>query len=165
MGLQFLSQALKERTLKKEYLCIVKGLLSRPVQVKGFLEKDEQTNTVRLSDTPTKNSSPVETIFTPLSHNATLTLVKADLITGKTHQIRSHLASIGHPILGDTKYGDEKLNQQYRKSYGIRHQLLHARYVTFPPCEGEFASLSGKKFTAPLPESFAKCMTGEDLYE
>ena len=164
-GLQFLSAALKERTLKKEYLCIVKGVIDRPIHLKGFLSKDERTNKVKLTNTPTEGASPVETYFTPVSHNQELTLMRADLITGKTHQIRSHLASIGHPIIGDTKYGDSECNKKYRQKYGIKHQLLHARYVTFPESEGEFAYLSGRRFAAPMPKQFEQCRIGEGLHE
>lgn len=164
-GLQFLSQALKDRSLKKEYLCIVCGCLDKPLHLKGYLKKDEQANQVKLLSLPGKDTVPVETYFTPLSGNGKLTLVKADLITGKTHQIRSHLASAGYPIIGDTKYGDEKANRMYRQKYGIKHQLLHARYVTFPDSGGIFQYLSGQSFSAPLPEHFAQCMLGENLHE
>lgn len=164
-GLQFLSDALKQRTLKKEYLCIVKGRMTEPLYIKGYLKKDERSNLVKLLETPEEDAKAVETYFTPLSDNGELSLVKADLITGKTHQIRSHLASVGHPIIGDTKYGEESANQKYRKKYGIKHQLLHARYITFPDCEGCFSGLSGRTFAAPVPAQFNQCMLGEHLYE
>lgn len=164
-GLQFLSDALKQRTLKKEYLCIVKGCMTEPLHIKGYLKKDERSNSVRLLKTPAEDARAVETYFTPLSDNGELTLVKADLITGKTHQIRSHLASVGHPIIGDTKYGEESVNRKYRQKYGIKYQLLHSRYVTFPDCDGCFSSLSGRIFAAPLPAQFKQCMLGERLYE
>lgn len=164
-GLHFLSQALKQRTLKKEYLCIVCGCLRNPLHLKGYLKKDERANQVILLSAPADGAAPVETYFTPLSDNGELTLVKADLITGKTHQIRSHLASVGYPIIGDTKYGDEKANKMYRQKYGIKNQLLHARYVTFPKCEDLFNYLSGQTYAAPLPEHFVQCMLGEHLHE
>ena len=165
VGLQFLSDALKQRMLKKEYLCIVQGVMKEPLHLKGYLAKDEKQNKVTVRKQPFPGGSAVETYFTPLSDNGQLTLVKADLITGKTHQIRSHLASVGHPIIGDTKYGQAKCNAVYHKKYQIKSQLLHARYVTFPKLTGTFAYLSGKSFTAPLPSHFERCMIGENLHE
>lgn len=164
-GLQFLSEILKKRTAKKEYLCIVHGVLPQPVHLKGYLLKAEKTNRVTLHKTQVQGSAAVETFFTPLSDNGSCTLVKAELITGKTHQIRSHLASIGHPIIGDRKYGDRNVNQRFKKAYGVTDQLLHARYVTFPETEGTFSYLSGRCFAAEVPEIFRQCMTGEHLHE
>lgn len=164
-GLQFLSLALKDRTLKKEYYCIVKGTMKKPVHLKGYLLKDQRSNTVKIMDEPVGDASFAETYFEPLSVNGELTLVKAELITGKTHQIRSHLAFIGHPIVGDTKYGNGEVNRKYRQKYGIKHQLLHARFVTFPCCDGLFSYLSGRTFSAPLPDYFKQCMIGEHLHE
>ena len=164
-GLQFLSEALKKRTLKKEYLCIVQGVMKAPLHLKGYLAKDEKANKVTVAKEPFAGSSAVETYFTPLSDNGQLTLVKADLITGKTHQIRSHLASVGHPIIGDTKYGNTKSNAQFRRKYQVKSQLLHARYVTFPKVTGMFSYLSGRCFAAAVPPQFERCMTGENLHE
>lgn len=164
-GLQFLSDALKKRTLKKEYLCIVHGVMSGPLHLKGYLAKDEKTNKVTVRKDSFAGSSAVETYFTPLMDNGQLTLVKADLITGKTHQIRSHLASAGYPIVGDTKYGDAGCNAKFGRKYRLKRQLLHARYVTFPEIDGIFSYLSGKSFAAALPADFERCMTGEHLHE
>lgn len=164
-GLQFLSEILNKRTLKKVYLCIVSGIMTEKKHIRGYLLKDEKPNRVHLFAHPTPGASRTETYFTPLSHNGELTLVQAELITGKTHQIRSHLAGAGYPIVGDTKYGDEKVNRRYRQKYGVKHQLLHAQCVTFPECEGIFAHLSGRRFFAPLPEYFEHCMIGEHLHE
>ena len=75
-------------------------------------------------------------------------------MTGKTHQIRAHLASIGHPLLGDYKYGDKAWNDIYQKKYHISSQLLHAYKVVFPQLEEPFADISGRTFYAELPDLF-----------
>lgn len=84
------------------------------------------------------------------------TLLQVELITGRSHQIRAHLASLGYPVIGDFKYGDQKTNHYFRKKYGLTCQLLHSQRMVFPKLEGEFSYLSGKEFIAELPELFRK---------
>ena len=84
--------------------------------------------------------------------------MEVELITGKTHQIRAHFASIQHPLIGDTKYGNEKINQQVRTKYGLKNQLLHAYRMEFPLMDGELVGLSKKTIIAPLPEQFQKIL-------
>ena len=81
------------------------------------------------------------------------------LITGKTHQIRAHLASEGHPIIGDPKYGNSSLNERYRQKYGVSHQLLHSYELHFPQMEGSLSNLSGRTFFAEAPDIFNQLIT------
>ena len=74
------------------------------------------------------------------------------LITGKTHQIRAHLASVGHPLIGDHKYGASQINREYEQKYHLQSQLLHAARLQFPVCTQTLYSVSKKEFTAPLPK-------------
>jgi 23S rRNA pseudouridine955/2504/2580 synthase len=90
------------------------------------------------------------------------TLLQVKLITGRSHQIRAHLSSIGHPLLGDYKYGDQKMNHYFKVNYGLTHQLLHSYRMVFPVLEGQLSYLSGKEFTAEVPELFMKIK--EDLF-
>ena len=92
----------------------------------------------------------METEYVPLKYNETenLTLLEVKLITGKPHQIRAHLSSIGHPIIGDIKYGGKKYKN-------INYQVLHSYRISFPSnMQGELSYLSGKKFVAKMPEIF-----------
>ena len=84
------------------------------------------------------------------------------LITGKTHQIRAHLASIGHPLIGDFKYGDKKINQEMKQRFGLKDQLLHCTEIVFPRDMKTCKNLSGKKIQAPLPKRFD--MIKNDLF-
>lgn len=157
-GLQTMSRLLKERKIRKYYRCVVVGEIEENRYLKGFLKKDEADNIVRVTEQEEPGSRPIETEYhTVLAKNG-LTLLEVHLITGRSHQIRAHLASIGHPILGDPKYGDIDANCRYRASHGIHAQLLHAYRVEFPKIKGTLGNLSGRVFTAPMPEAFDRVM-------
>jgi 23S rRNA pseudouridine955/2504/2580 synthase len=157
-GLQVMSEAIRDRKLRKEYLTIVKGTMDRSGKIKGYLKKDERSNKVSITETEEAGSDPVETEFFPLLTEKGMTFLKVHLITGKTHQIRAHLSSIGHPVAGDPKYGDPGWNRELLKQYGIRFQLLHSWHVVMPDLKEPLSSLSGKEFRAALPEAYGKVM-------
>ena len=164
-GLQTLSGAFKDRSLHKYYLALAAGRVEHPSYIKGYLWKNERTNKVTVTREPKKDALPIETRMRPLSYSGTgdCTLLEVELLTGRTHQIRSHLASIGHPIIGDAKYGSREVNEAYRKKYRVTSQLLHAWRSEMPSFEGELSYLSGLKLTAELPALFKKVIKGEKL--
>ena len=155
-----LSELIKERGVKKEYLCIVRGRVTEEADLKGYLKKDPERNTVALSDDP-EDGLYAETSYTPAGFCDKLngTLLKVELKTGRTHQIRAQLAAAGHPLAGDAKYGDESWNDELKKKYGIKHQLLHAYRITFPQDCEELRQLSGRAFETEAP--FAHLCGGE----
>ena len=156
-GLQKMGELFKERTLHKYYRCLVQGVIREDQYLKGWLKKGEKTNKVQILDRPSDPSDqPIETEYHPLWTKEGVTLLEVRLITGKTHQIRAHLASEGHPLIGDYKYGDRKLNDFYQKKYGLKSQLLHAYRLEFPVMEGVCSQLSEKVFIADVPPLFAK---------
>lgn len=159
-GLQELSKMLKERTLSKFYLAGVCGCTDDNGILKGSLVKDEKENRVTVSD---KNiiddeGSYIETRYRKLKGNSEFSLLEVELITGKTHQIRAHLASIGHPVIGDAKYGDQEENREHRRMFGAKSQMLHACRVVFPADTGSLKALSGKEIKAEPPETFSELM-------
>lgn len=153
-GLQVLSGMLKERSVRKYYRTIVYGQMKEPARVCGFLTKDEQHNKVWIGSEPSEGSAPVETEYVPIQTGAKHTLLEVHLITGRTHQIRAHLASLGFPIIGDYKYGDRKENDRLKKEFGLSHQLLHAYRMEFPEKTAELENLSGLIVRAELPKQF-----------
>lgn len=155
-GLQMLSEVFKDRSLHKYYLCVVKGMVEQKCQIEGYLMKDEKNNQVTICDHEVEGSVFIRTEYEPLSHKENFTLLKVTLITGRTHQIRAHLASIGHPIVGDHKYGDNMVNADAKERYHIKSQMLHSYEMVFPELNEPFAYLSHKTFQAPLPKEFGR---------
>jgi 23S rRNA pseudouridine955/2504/2580 synthase len=156
-GLQEMARLLKDRSLEKYYLCIVKGRVEKKERIEGYLSKDEQKNQVTVHSTQMDYSEYICTDYEPVAYaQHKFTLLRVKLITGKSHQIRAHLASIGHPIVGDYKYGDQKTNHYFKLNYELTSQLLHSYQIMFPQLQGVLAYLSGKSFTAKLPEQFEK---------
>lgn len=154
-GLQILSAAFKERTLHKYYQCVVAGEGMQPQTISGFLKKDEASNQVQIFTTEVPGSAPIQTEYEPLACKGGFTLLKVKLVTGRTHQIRAHLSSIGHPIVGDYKYGSSRINETAKKEHGIRSQMLHSWRMVMPEDMPEpLGYLAGREFTAPLPIEF-----------
>nr|WP_302390174.1 RluA family pseudouridine synthase [uncultured Blautia sp.] len=164
-GLQALSELFHDRTIHKDYLCIVKGVLKEQTHIRGYLKKDSRCNKVTVYKNKVQDAQPVETVYTPLGSNGRTTLLKVRLVTGRTHQIRAHLASRGYPLMGDSKYGDREFNKKCRERYDLRHQLLHAFSLTFPHLEGDLCEVSEKNFRAELPELFEHIIKEEHLEE
>lgn len=153
-----LSKALKDRTIHKYYKCICKGKIEKEILLKGHLDKDNEINRVSIK---LDKASNIYTLVTPIETNGDITLVKVHLITGKTHQIRAHLASINHPLLGDYKYGDKGFNDYYKHKFKITSQLLCSYRIEMPEFDGILSYLSNKCFEIDVPTEFVKvCRDG-----
>ena len=145
-----LTAAIRDRTIGKHYLCVTVG---RPqpaaATLRGFLRKNAETGTVRVLGHPAPVAKEIITNYETLAVSGALALLKVDLVTGRTHQIRAHLASIGCPILGDSKYGDNAANRRYR----FKYQALCAWELVMPQRidDPAFAYLAGRVFRAPEP--------------
>lgn len=165
-GLQMLSGVFKDRSIHKYYQCLVSGEIRDVKTVDAWLLKDEKKNQVRiLTDVEAKrfggkggDEEPkrIRTKYEPIATDGRFTLLRVTLLTGRSHQIRAHLASLGHPIVGDSKYGGvSKVNPSGRT---VKYQLLHSYRLEFPKLAEPFAYLSGRVFEAPMPGYFASVL-------
>ena len=150
--LQQLLDLFKEKyQIKKTYLALVKGKISTSGKVDAKLEKNEAKNMVFVSKS--LNAKTAITLYEPYRNYRDTTLLKVNILTGRTHQIRVHMSHIGHPIVGDKKYGDVEFNKKYNSLYQIDNQFLHAYSLKFAQIEGVLSYLSGKEFVATLDQN------------
>jgi 23S rRNA pseudouridine955/2504/2580 synthase len=152
-SLKILNQAMRNNNIKKYYLTLVKNNFKNELTIKAFLEKDISKNIVRISSQKKSNSKKIITRYKPLKNFNNSTLLEVELITGRPHQIRAHLKTLGFPVAGDSKYGDKDWNKKLRNTFNLIHQFLHSYLLKFDMIDSNLNYLSEKSFTAPLPEN------------
>nr|MBQ6242502.1 RluA family pseudouridine synthase [Lachnospiraceae bacterium] len=170
-GQQLLSYLLRSRLTEKYYVCLAKGRVEEAFTSTLYWRKEEAENRALISEQPEEGARPIILRAEPLAHLAGGTdLLRVQLISGKSHQIRAQLAYLGHPILGDGKYGDAAFTRDIARRTGLdlRLQLLHSREVVFPPAAAEeslsetaralWQELAGRQFTAPYPAYFRRAL-------
>ena len=172
-GLQDMANQLSSRLVDKYYRCLVKGVFQEAKTAEGWLVKDERTNQVQVFNSKREDGRYIKTGYEPLAYyvkgakrnvkgclqkiqpaeisdnTEIFTLLNVHLITGRSHQIRAHLASLGYPIVGDYKYGDRKANDWFARHFQIRIQMLQAYRIRFA---------DGREFEAPLEREFQRVL-------
>lgn len=149
-SLRIMNQKIKDREIKKKYLCVCIGnFKNRSDEISAYLIKDEKNNKVRIYDKPIKNAKKIITRYNVLQQKEELSLVEIDLVTGRTHQIRAHMAYIGHPLLGDGKYGENSINRKW----SVKTQALCSFSVkfNFTTDSGILGYLNGMEIKAEKP--------------
>lgn len=152
-ALQALNLMFKEHErIEKSYVALVKGYVKKAGDIEAPLLKDESIGRVRIGSIAAGALSAF-THYEPIQNFAECSLVRVIIKTGRTHQIRVHLASIDHPIAGDSKYGDFEWNKSLQKQFGWKIPFLHAAQLTFVDCPAPLDYLQGQSFTSSLPDS------------
>ena len=145
--LRVMNQKVKARELTKLYLCVVCGKMEEKcATLEAYLTKNEKQNRVTVSSRPSKDAKTIATRYRVLAERAGFSLLEVELLTGRTHQIRAHLASVGHPLAGDGKYGRNAVN----KKTGFPYQALYSYKLKFrfTSDAGMLEYLNGREFEA-----------------
>lgn len=154
-ALRALTEAFREKTwINKYYLTAVWGNFSAPITVKGRMERDREKNISRTA-LPGGGMEAVTEAF-PVAAGKKLSIVRIRLITGRTHQIRLHMAEAGFPLAGDPKYGNREANLYMKKRFGITTQQLHAYRLEMIKMADPLGYLEGKVIEAPIPETLSR---------
>ena len=144
---EMVQEAIRLRTIEKEYECLVKGCpQKKEATLTGYLRKDAAAASVSVTDGPRPGALPIETRYRVIAEGP-ISRLRVDLLTGRTHQIRAHLAHIGHPILGDDRYGDRALNRQEKATA----QRLWAVRLRFQGLSGKLSYANGLTLKIPCP--------------
>lgn len=147
-SLRILNKKMKARELKKFYLCIVHAAFKKKDDVlTAYLEKNENQNRVYIHAQPKENTKTINTKYHVIAERGGFSLLEVELLTGRTHQIRAHMAFLGHPLLGDSKYGRNSLNKE--KAYKWQALYSHKLRFEFSTSAGILSYLNRKEFTAP----------------
>ena len=159
-ALRTMNEKIRENQVTKRYLCLVQGIPT-PVRamLHAYLKKNSADNMVEVRDTPFPGAKEIITGYRVLERRGDHALLEVELVTGRTHQIRAHMAHIGHPLLGDGKYG---INREERRQ-GYKYQALYAYKLTFAVTDSEnpLSYLEGKTFAIPPEEIWFWQESGE----
>ena len=162
-ALELLFELFKSHDLiNKHYLALVVGQMEKEKDIiSAPLKKNEKDNTVKVA----KDGKTAKTVYKLLKQYQDYALLDLTLLTGRTHQIRVHMAYINHPIVGDSKYGDFSANRIFKSKYGFQSQFLHAYKIGFGDLPAPLTNLSRKEFVAEPNEEIANILTMLDNIE
>ena len=159
-ALRDMNAKIKNGELRKHYLCLVHGVPPKKSDIlKGYLKKNSKTNTVEVRDKYFDGAKEIITGYTVLERRGDTSLLEIELFTGRTHQIRAHMAHIGNPLVGDGKYG---INRDDRKD-GYKYQALYAYKLIFAKTEekNSLSYLEGRQFALDESDVWFACKRGE----
>ncbi len=160
-SLKAMNEAMRDDKIDRYYISLVSGDLKDKLVLEDYLLKDKDRNKVEILEEETENSKEIKTKVRKIESNGKYSLVEVQLLTGRSHQIRAHLASIGNPLVGDPKYGERQVNSYFYKNYKLESQFLHSNKVKFTDMPKPLEYLSGKEFTCELGNSLKNIVENE----
>ncbi|WP_446899554.1 RluA family pseudouridine synthase [Clostridium sp. LBM24168] len=161
-ALKVLNEMIRIRNIDKYYNAITKGTLNDGIYT-AYIYKDKEENISSVYDKPGKNTKEISMEVKTIKNCGLYSFLELKLLTGRSHQLRTHLAYLGNPIIGDSKYGDSKLNSFFYNKYNLSYQYLYAYKLYFRNCTGKLDYMEGRTITAALPPTFKKIKN--DIFE
>lgn len=153
-----LAEILRTGGLRKDYVAIVKGRVEDG-RKEAWIAKDADRNLSRIYHEPGEGRLPIVMEVRSIESNGLYSFVELNLITGRSHQLRAHLAQMGNPIVGDRKYGSRETNEWFDNKYALKFQYLYAYKVSFLQTDDYLSYLQGKIITVKLPPLFRHIKT------
>ena len=154
-ALREMNEMIREGQVKKYYNALVTGRIKDGMYT-GYISKNENENISKVYDKEMPNTKKIAMEVKTIQSNGAFSFLEIDLITGRSHQIRTHLSHLRHPIVGDTKYGDRNINSFFDNKFGLNYQFLYAYKLIIKGGEGKLAYLKNKTIAEALPPMFKK---------
>jgi len=154
-GLKEMNEMMRERKIKKYYQALVKGKIKDGFY-EAYISKTQDSNISKIYSTEQQGFKKIEMNVKTIQTCGSFSLLELELLTGRSHQLRAHLGYLGNPIIGDTKYGDNKLNSFFMNKYGLGYQFLYAYKLIFKDCSERFSYLENKTIAVALPPVLKK---------
>lgn len=154
-ALRLLNEIIREGNVEKYYNTLVKGKVKDGLYT-GYILKNESENISKIYDRKVPNSKAIEMEVKTVQTNGAFSFLEINLITGRSHQIRAHLSHLGSPVIGDSKYGDKKVNSFFENKFGLNYQYLYAYKLIFRNTSGKLEYLNNKTIAHSLPPIFKK---------
>ena len=154
-ALKMLNEMIRDREVEKYYNTLVKGKI-RDGFYSGYILKNEDANISKVYDKEVPNSKEISMEVKTIQTNGAFSFLEIQLLTGRSHQIRAHLAELGNPLIGDSKYGDKKLNNFFENKFGLNYQYLYAYKLIIRNIGGNLEYLQNKTIVQALPPMFKK---------
>lgn len=154
-SLKLINEMIRERKIKKYYIALVKGRIKEG-SYEAYIQKNEINNISEITKDKNPNSKKIAMEVKVIDTVGSYSLLELYLATGRSHQLRAHLAYLGNEIVGDNKYGDKKLNSFFTNKYGLSYQFLYAYKIIFKDCPEDLAYMENKTITETLPPIFRK---------
>jgi 23S rRNA pseudouridine955/2504/2580 synthase len=154
-ALKALNEMIRERNVEKFYMALVRGRIKDGIY-EGYIHKNEDANISQVYNVEMPDTKKIAMEVKTIESCGTFSLIDIILLTGRSHQLRAHLSHLGNAIVGDSKYGDKKINNFFINKYGLNYQYLYAYKATFKNCPEELAYMENKTIAESLPPVFKK---------